>query len=233
MIKLSDYLDYLNNEIIQARKRADENAVKIAKEYAQHEYLKYFRVPRFSMPTVKMDIPLKITDIDSETKYDFKIIPDQFVKEVNEKIDLVNSEKKLNIPKVDKDQIDKPEFKEIFKKVENRDYKFIRDINTEIIKADLKLPVIHFLSANVFSTQDAISDAEKVEMEKIFADVLISKHRPVSTKLNELYIDPDTSKASDKDKLLVNLHVEMIEEGIRIVRIKDKNGKEIEEITFE
>ncbi|MDQ0591720.1 hypothetical protein QFZ37_000089 [Chryseobacterium ginsenosidimutans] len=42
MIKLSDYLNYLNNEIIQARKKADENAIEIAKEYAQHEYLRFF-----------------------------------------------------------------------------------------------------------------------------------------------------------------------------------------------
>ena len=233
MIKLSDYLDYLNNEIIQARKRADENAVKIAKEYAQHEYLKYFRVPRFSMPTVKMDIPLKITDIDAETKYDFKLIPNLLVKELNEKIEMANKEKVLNIPQITREQIDSPEFKEIFKKVEGRDYKFIRDLNTEVVKADLRLPVFHFLSANVFSTQDTPTDAEKAEMEKIFTDVILSKHRPVATKLNELYIDPDTSKAADKDKLLVNLHVEMIEEGIRIVRMKDANGKEIEEITFE
>ena len=67
MIKLSDYLDYLNNEIIQARKKADENAVMIAKEYAKHEYLKFFKVPRYSLPSVKMDIPIKITDIDADS----------------------------------------------------------------------------------------------------------------------------------------------------------------------
>ena len=72
MVKLSDYLDYLNTEIIQARKAADEYAVKIAKEYADHEYLKYFKVPRYTMQTIKMDIPLKITDIDADSKFNFK-----------------------------------------------------------------------------------------------------------------------------------------------------------------
>ncbi|MEF9479639.1 hypothetical protein OWR28_19600 [Chryseobacterium sp. 1B4] len=93
MIKLSDYLDYLNNEIIQARKKADENAVLIAKEYARHEYLKYFKVPRYALPSVKMDIPIKITDIDSDSKYNFKLNQDQFVTEINERIRLVNKEK--------------------------------------------------------------------------------------------------------------------------------------------
>ncbi len=93
MIKLSDYLDYLNNEIIQARKKADENAVLIAKEYARHEYLKYFKVPRYALPCVKMDIPIKITDIDSDPKYNFKLNQDQFVTEMNERIRLANKEK--------------------------------------------------------------------------------------------------------------------------------------------
>jgi len=233
LIKLSDYLDYLNNEIIQARKRADENAVKIAKEYAKHEYLKYFRVPRFSMPAIKIDIPLKITDIDAETKYDFKLNPEMLLKELNDKIEVANKEKKLNIPPINKKQIESREFKEIFKKIETRDYKFIRNLNTEVRKANLKLPVFQFLSSDVFLPQDSSTEAEKDEIQSIFTEVILSNHRPVATKLNELYIDPDTSKGADKDKLLINLHVEMIEEGIRIVRIKDANGKEMEEIIFE
>ena len=60
MIKLSDYMDYLNEEIVLARKKADQQAILVAKEYAKDPYLKYFRVPRFTMPSVKMSIPIKI-----------------------------------------------------------------------------------------------------------------------------------------------------------------------------
>ncbi|MEG2103207.1 MAG: hypothetical protein RRY99_17050 [Flavobacterium sp.] len=124
MIKLSDYLDYLNNEIIQARKKADENAIMIAKEYAKHEYLKYFKVPRYALPSVKMDIPLKITDIDSNAKYNFKLNEDQFVGEINDRIKAVNNDKKLNIPEITKKQIQTNDFKTVFKKLESRDQKF-------------------------------------------------------------------------------------------------------------
>ncbi|MEF9479637.1 hypothetical protein OWR28_19590 [Chryseobacterium sp. 1B4] len=55
----------------------------------------------------------------------------------------------------------------------------------------------------------------------------------MNAKLNNIYIDPNTSAAEDKDKLFINLHVEMEEEGIRIVSYKDKDGNEIEQITFE
>ena len=97
MIKLSDYLNYLNNEVIQARKKADEQSIALAKEYAKHEYLKYFRVPRFSMPSVKLDIPIKIDELDSSASYNFKMDYDAFVSEVNENILKVNAEKNLQI----------------------------------------------------------------------------------------------------------------------------------------
>lgn len=114
MIRLLDYLDYLNNEIIQARKRLDERAVNTAKEYSQHEYLQHFRAPKYSMPSVKLDIPLKIADIDAQTKYDFKLIPKDFLKEVNEKINNINKEKDLRIPQISEELLSKPEFENIF-----------------------------------------------------------------------------------------------------------------------
>src|SRR5690606_17563539 len=43
----------------------------------------------------------------------------------------------------------------------------------------------------------------------------------------------DLTKESDKEKLFINLQVELVEEGLRIVNLKDENGKEFEEIVFE
>jgi hypothetical protein len=233
MIKLSDYLDYLNNEIIQARKKADENAVKNAKEYAQHEYLKYFKVPRFSMPTIKMDIPLKITDIDAQTKYDFKLDRTQFLFEVNSRIDSLNQEKMLNVPKLTLTDVKQPEFNNLFRRIESRDNRFTSDLSSEVLRTNVDKTVTDFLQRNFFQPQNISNTRIQSEINMIVSDVLMSHHVPVSTKLNDIYIDPDTTKAFDKDKLLINLHVEMIEEAIRIVRITDANGKEIEEITFE
>lgn len=232
MIKLSDYLDYLNNEIIQARKKADENAVRVAKEYAQHEYLKYFKVPRFSMATVKMDIPLKITDIDSQTNYDFNLNRNQFVDEVNKKIEAVNKEKNLKIPLLKLSDIKETDFRNLFRRVETRDNRFTRDLKNGVLKSDISKTVNEYLHKK-FAHPRNLNEKIQAEVTGIMTDVLVSKHVPVSTKLNDLFIDPDTTKATDKDKILVNLHVEMVEEAIRIVRMTDGNGKEIEEITFE
>ncbi|NIF07614.1 hypothetical protein F3J23_19505 [Chryseobacterium sp. Tr-659] len=232
MIKLSDYLDYLNNEIIQARKKADENAVLIAKEYARHEYLKYFKVPRYALPSVKMDIPIKITDIDSDSKYNFKLNQDQFVLEMNERIRVVNKEKRLNIPEITKKQIQTEEFKSLFSKLEKNDQKFGKLPANEVLKLDLRTKV-QLLNSGIFRPQDGTTAEETDELKEIFSKVLLNKYTLVNAKLNNIYIDPNTSAAEDKDKLFINLHVEMEEEGIRIVSYKDKDGNEIEQITFE
>lgn len=232
MIKLSDYLDYLNNEIIQARKRADENAIAIAKEYAKHEYLKYFTAPRYALPSVKMEIPLKITDIDADEKYNFKMNEDQLIGEVNERIRLVNKEKKLNIAEISKKQIQTQEFKSIFKKLESTDQKFGKLPTTEVVKLDLKSQ-IKTLNTGIFRPQDGSSDTEVNELKEIFSSVLLNKYKLVNSKLNNIYIDPNTTSAEDKDKLFINLQVSMEAEGIRIMSYKDKDGKEVEQITFE
>ncbi|GEJ47771.1 hypothetical protein [Chryseobacterium sp. ON_d1] len=231
MIKLSDYLNYLNNEIIQARKKADENAVLIAKEYARHEYLKYFKVPRYALPSVKMDIPIKITDIDSDPKYNFKLNQDQFVAEINERIRLVNKEKSLNISEISKRQLQTEEFKALFSKLEKNDQKFGKIPSNEVLKLDLRKKV-QLLNSGIFRPQEGTAE-ETDELKEIFSKVLLNKYTLVNAKLNNIYIDPNTSAAEDKDKLFINLHVEMEEEGIRIVSYKDKDGNEIEQITFE
>ena len=117
MIKLSDYLDYLYSEIIQARKKADEKSVQVAKEYANHEYLKFFKAPRFTFPSIKMDIPLKVSNISAQSKYDFKLDNEKFLNELNERIVTVNREKQLNISPVTKEEIQSTEFVYISVKV--------------------------------------------------------------------------------------------------------------------
>ncbi len=232
MIKLSDYLDYLYNEIIQARKKADEKTVLVAKEYARHEYLKYFKAPRYAFPSVKMDIPLKITDISSLSKYNFDQNKDKFLKEVNEKIQSVNREKHLNIKSITNDELQNESFSQLFKTLESKDRKPVRNLEDEIIKIDV-MPQIESLRSGTLKSKYSRTETETIEMKRIFSEVISNSYSLVSTKLNDIFIDPNTSGAVDKDKLFINLHIEMEEEGIRLVTFTDKDGKTVEEIIFE
>lgn len=236
MIKLSDYLNYLNNEVIQARKMADIQAIEVAKEYAKHDYLKYFRVPRFSMPVVKLNIPIKINDLDSSVTYNFKRDYDTFISEANEKIEIVNKEKGLTIKPLNRNNIlNNKDITDLFDKLENTDYKPVRKLEDNLAKVNINDATNVFLTKiEISSTQDdETKKIEKVEYAKLLKETFANRFTPVRADLKNIFIDPDTSKETDKGKILLTLDVEMVEEGIRIRSLKDKDGKDVEEIVFE
>ncbi|WKN44619.1 hypothetical protein [Tunicatimonas pelagia] len=227
MIKLSDYLNYLHSEIIQARKLADEQSVEVAKAYAEHEYLRYFRVPRFTMPSVKLEIPVKISELDAETKFNFKMDEDSFVDELNTKITEINKAKKLNISPIAKAQLKDHKFTGIVKDLEKRDYRFIRKPTELMTRVDFGSFV-----KETDSLASNNNEEEKQELASLLKTTMQNRYQVVSAKLNNIYIDPDTNEA-DENKILVKLNVEMVEEGLRIVKGRNADGREFEEIIFE
>lgn len=231
MIKLSDYLNYLNSEVVQARKKADEEAIKMALEYSKHPHLKFFKVPRFSMPMVKMDIPIKISEISADTKYNFKMNNEDFIADVNKKITEVNYDKGYKLEPITLDSIKNNEFVKMRETLEKRDNKFKNRKDEAINKIDFSNIITSKQSIDKFSTESV--NEERIELNNIFKDSILNQYTPVSVKLKDIFIDPDTSKDTEKGKLLLNLHVEMEDEGIRIVRMQDKDGKDVEEIIFE
>lgn len=231
MIKLSDYMDYLNEEIVLARKKADEQAILVAKEYAKDPYLKYFRVPRFTMPSVKLNIPIKISELNSQTKYNFKMDDDAFISDVNTKISLINKEKNLKLSPINKETLKADEFKKVVTKLEKVDYSYVKKLDDNLIKVDIKAPIKNLIKKQGFSV--ANKEVESEEMSTILKDAFKNRYTPVSAKLDDIYFDPNTSNESDKGKILLTLNVEMVEEGIRIHNATDEKGNKIEEIIFE
>ena len=228
-------MDYLNEEIVLARKKADEQAVQVAKEYAKHPYLKYFRVPRFTMPSVKLEIPIQISELDAETKYNFKMDEAAFLNDVNKKIELVNKEKNLEIQPIDTTVVKEDAFKNIVKDLEKVDYSYVRNIDDNLLKVDVNTKVTDLITKRTFATtsDEKLAD-EKAEMQAIFNEAFKNRYTPVSSKLNNIFIDPSATTASeDEGKINLKLNVELVEEGIRIHNAIDEKGNQIEEIIFE
>lgn len=61
---LGDYLGQMLSEISIARVQADLEAVRIAELYANHPLLKHLPVPHFRLPTVTMNVPVVIKEIE-------------------------------------------------------------------------------------------------------------------------------------------------------------------------
>ncbi len=64
MAFIGDYLGQLMAEVTMARMHADLEAVRIAEMYANHPLLKNMPIPRFRLPTVEIDVPVVIKNLD-------------------------------------------------------------------------------------------------------------------------------------------------------------------------
>jgi hypothetical protein len=64
MPKLGEFIGALLSDAVQARVRADLEAVKIAEVYSGHELLKHLSVPRFRLPDITVDVPVLVSSVE-------------------------------------------------------------------------------------------------------------------------------------------------------------------------
>lgn len=68
MPKLTEYLGSIISSITSARVMADIQTVKVAEQYAQHELLKHFSVPRMRLDDVELTIPVALDQLTEKTE---------------------------------------------------------------------------------------------------------------------------------------------------------------------
>jgi hypothetical protein len=68
MPSLGDYVGRLLTEITEARLQADLASVRVAEMYASHPLLRHLPVPKFRLPSVTLDVPVAITNVEGSTK---------------------------------------------------------------------------------------------------------------------------------------------------------------------
>ena len=227
MIKLSDYLNYLSTEIIKARKAADLQSIQVAKEYAQHEYLRYFKAPRFSMPTIKLEIPIKISELDAETKYNFSMDEELFIRALNSEIGTINETHNLRIRTVKKDRLNSESFRRLARGLERKDNRFVRKLDEFLEKVDYEQ------SLDLIEAAEVDDPRVRAKLVNALKSAAKSCSKPVSVKLNDIYVNPESKQETNKDEILLKLNVEMVEEGLRITKVQSTEGREVEEIVFE
>ena len=64
MPKLGEFIGALLSDAVQARVRADLEAVRIAEAYSGHDLLKHLPVPRFRLPDITVDFPVLVSAVD-------------------------------------------------------------------------------------------------------------------------------------------------------------------------
>lgn len=237
MIKLSDYLNYLSDEIIQARKSMDLKSIENAKLYSEHEYLKYFKAPRFTMPSIKLEIPIEISALDSQTKYNFKMNEDNFLYHVNKNISTIEKKHHVTLRKFTKEDFSKKAFRDTIKKLEKSDRRYVDNLGSQIDLIDIRktIPTLNISGSTMHTSDVDKKTLINKEIEDAYTRSFQELFKPTAVKLNNIYISPETKSLKDveNDKILVRLNVELVEENLKITRIKNDDGSIVEEIVLD
>lgn len=77
MPKLNDYLGSIISSISNARVMADVQTIKVAEDYANHDLLKHFAVPRMRIADVELTIPVAIESAEESLAEPVDIIKNQ------------------------------------------------------------------------------------------------------------------------------------------------------------
>ena len=87
MTNLKDYLGTLVASVNQARVLADIESANIAEQYAQHNLLKHFSIPRMKMQNVEFTIPVAINDMETSAPKEYQPIDNKtFVSKVYDEL---------------------------------------------------------------------------------------------------------------------------------------------------
>ena len=88
-ITLADYTGFLLQEIVKARRMADEYSREVARVYAQDPLLQHFPTPRFKLPKVELTIPVLVSSARLSQMARFAMKPEVFMAGLRERVDEV------------------------------------------------------------------------------------------------------------------------------------------------
>lgn len=66
MINLNEYLGSIASSLAEARLASDLKSLEVAEQFAKHDLLKHFSIPRFRMQNVELTIPVAIGEIGND-----------------------------------------------------------------------------------------------------------------------------------------------------------------------
>ncbi len=83
MATLNEYLGGIFSSITDARVMADVQTVQVAEQYAKHELLKHFSVPRMRISDIELTIPVAIEGLNQRTELQLNPIGNADFKRIN------------------------------------------------------------------------------------------------------------------------------------------------------
>ena len=208
-------------EITNARVHADLESVRLAELYAGHPLLKYMPIPHFRLPTITIDVPVVMKDIESEKKE--TQTPDQILTNMRRSFD------KFLIPQMQSIGIKPSEkiVKEINQELDNKltDLKPIQKmpLSTTYVTNEFVNLVIKILRESYTKELNLEEEhlAKLTEGLKHSSYVEFSQFIRSPQRLNVLVTTAELREAGPSD-ILTTLHLTVSESGMEWDAIESK-----------
>ena len=220
MAKLNEYIGSLVSSVTNARVMSDIQTVKVAEEYAKHNLLKHFSVPRMRIDNIEMTIPIAMDELSEKTETEYEPIDNAKFNSIVYK-ELVNS---LGLTKLPSD-LSQNIRTEIAKQTQ------ILEQNIRISK-DLTLlqNYIKEITTILMNLENKL-DKPKVDIEAMsqYLDKILTQEIKITSQKNvidDLNVIVEAYKLREqKPENIIYIKLKISEDGMEWNRSENSNGE--------
>ena len=213
MPKLNEYLGSIISSVSNARVMADVQTVKLAEDYAKHDLLKHFSVPRMRIADVELSIPIAIESAQEELPGNVDIINN---KQFNSVVytEITKSLGRSSLPRAASKQV-LSSVSKLTKNLETqlnktKDLDKVKDFSQELSAEIEKVAVENNLVNNAYELNSA-SLGERLQQT---AKMLI-KQQSSPTKIGDLNVIAEAHLLRDqKPENIMQIKMKITEDGM-------------------
>lgn len=221
-IRLSDYIAQCLTEIVRAREMMDEYSVKVAGLYAKDELMRFLPAPRFTLKSVRLNMPMLITDLDLSRAARFSLSFSEFEASLLDVLRDVNPN--LSVAVADRALADFP------KRTMQEFYEVL--ISEQNLLESEKLVAVHWRKLmTVCLTTSAVQpkDIPEIQLKQAEAEVLrlVRDATVVDVEaLNRIMVEPRTDqvKREASDSSVFTVTADVIEESMFIRSVQGEGS---------
>jgi hypothetical protein len=241
MANLQDYLGTLVASVNQARVLADIESANIAEQYAQHNLLKHFSIPRMKMQNVEFTIPIAIENVETSEPKDYQPIDNKtFVSQAYD--ELINVYQVRSFDRTSSVQIRR----ELFKEADELERRLKSGVKVDIALKDfsdkiaekalaIKTPTIvtkPLSGANITSKEADRAEASMTLTRDEVSRKIISRMQPsiqpkeMQRNIENANVIVEASRLKEqKSENMVFIKMTVMEEGMEWHTIEGENGE--------
>ena len=226
MPNLNEYIGSIISSITNARVMADIQTVKVAEEYAKHDLLKHFAVPRMRVGDVELTIPVALDALSEKTHTEFQPIDNSRFNSLMYK-ELTNSLGRSSLPAKASQQLRAKLVEQTHQLEQNlrvtQDMASVSEFSHQAAKQLVQLATEHQLISREMMP--------KLDVEQIAARVVAAANQEIKvlsqrSVIENLNVIAESHKLrEEKPENIIYIKLKISEDGMEWQQMESSNGE--------